>query len=147
VKRATKPLPKKELIIPDGWKQVGNVSTFFVDSKGNERQVKAWEVGRLQMAIYKWESQVYASDALSTAFKFPLIDAKLVEVEGKVCIETPLDGTLYDIENGNVVKWVPSSGVNPVRAILGMLKEKEQPLPLKMYPVQVTEGEILVKVR
>jgi nitrite reductase/ring-hydroxylating ferredoxin subunit len=62
------------------------------------------------------------------------------------CLPQPLDGTLYDIETGAVVQWVPKSG-NPVRAILGMLKEKEAPLPLKMYPVQVVESSILVKVR
>lgn len=82
--------PVKDVEVPDGWKLVGNVADFFIDSKGQERQVKAWEVGRLQMAIYhvKEKGKVFASDALSTAFKFPLIDAKLVEVDGKTCIES-----------------------------------------------------------
>lgn len=31
------------------------------------------------VVLYKWEDEVYCSDANSTAFKFPLVDAKLLE--------------------------------------------------------------------
>ena len=41
VKKTTKPAVK-EVAVPDGWKLVGDTSSFFIDSKGQERQVKAW---------------------------------------------------------------------------------------------------------
>ena len=31
------------------------------------------------VVLYRWEDEVYCSDANSTAFKFPLVDAKLLE--------------------------------------------------------------------
>lgn len=51
---------------------------------------------------------VYASDAASTAYQFPLVDAKLSNgPNGEVVCEVPLDGTQYDLRNGAVLKWCP----------------------------------------
>lgn len=55
----------------------------------------------------------------------------------------PLDGTVYDLESGDVLQWCPKN--TPVRSLLGALKSKVDPIPLKVYPAQVTEdGDIYV---
>jgi len=40
---------------------------------------------------------------LSTAYKYPLIDAKVFDTEdGRPVVEVPLDGTQYALETGKV---------------------------------------------
>ena len=56
-------------------------------------------------------------------------------------IETPLDGTTYNLETGEVIEWCPKN--NFLRNILGAMKEKEKPIPLKVYPVVLaSDGSI-----
>lgn len=79
------------------------------------------------------------SDALSTAFKYPLIDAKLFDGEnGKPVAETPLDGTQYELETGKVVVWCPANSL--VRGMLGSLKKDVPQVPLKVSDLLFTVG-------
>ena len=55
---------------------------------------------------------------------------------GAVHAEVTLDGTVYDLRSGAVVTWCPRDG-SVVRSLLGALKEKAPPTPLKVYPVFV----------
>ncbi|KAK9915717.1 hypothetical protein WJX75_003085 [Coccomyxa subellipsoidea] len=96
------------------------------------------------IVLYQVGSEIYCSDANSTAFKFPLIDANIIERDGGPAVEVPLDGTVYDLESGKVLEWCPRN--NPVRFLLGALKEKSQPKDLRVYPARVNgEGKIFVK--
>jgi nitrite reductase/ring-hydroxylating ferredoxin subunit len=54
-----------------------------------------------------------------------------------VAAEVPLDGSVYDLATGAVLKWCPKD--NPVRSLLGTLKSKVDPSPLKVYPVYVNK--------
>lgn len=48
-------------------------------------------------------SLLHRSDALSTAYQYPLIDGKILEGDkGQPIIEVPLDGTQYELETGKV---------------------------------------------
>lgn len=96
------------------------------------------------IVIYRGGSSYFCSDANSTAFKYPMIDAK-VEVDketGDVTAEVPFDGTVYVLNSkptpGAVKVWCPQDTVG--RRVLGAMKSKEDPIPLKMYPVRVVEG-------
>jgi nitrite reductase/ring-hydroxylating ferredoxin subunit len=60
-------------------------------------------------------------------------------------IETPLDGTQYDLRTGKVLRWCPKD--NPLRSILGALKEKVEPVDLPVYPVQIkANGGVRVRL-
>lgn len=78
------------------------------------------------MPLQAAEDRLFCTEVYSTAFKYPLVDAKVQLTEGKYgngkrwTIETPLDGTVYNLENGKVIEWCPRN--NPIRAVLGTLK-------------------------
>lgn len=132
--------PKKVKQAPPGWTQVGRTSDL-VDNK----PIKAVEVGRNAVVLVRSGEEFFCTDAKSTAYQFPLVDANLVEVEGKPAIECPLDGTVYDLRTGKVLEWCPKNNV--IRAFLGKLKEKDKPIKLQTYPLSVgEEGEIYVKL-
>ncbi len=45
-----------------------------------------------------------------------------------------------------MLKWCPKEG-NVIRGILGSLKAKQAPVPLKVYPTQVAQdGSLAVKL-
>lgn len=93
----------------------------------------------------KYEAQYFCTDALSTAYKFPLVDSKLIQKKGIPAIEVPLDGTVYELATGKVLDWCPKN--TPVRALLGTLKAKEQPERLKTYETAITEsGNLYAKL-
>ncbi|KAG1658722.1 hypothetical protein FOA52_002737 [Chlamydomonas sp. UWO 241] len=123
----------------DGWRGVGTLSEMFV-----AKPTKAAVVNETQLCVYQWNGRVYASAANSTAFQYPLIDAKLMEVDGRPVAETPLDGTQYDLETGAVVVWCPGGSL--VRSLLGGMKKDTPAVPLKVYPVRVVDGQVYVKV-
>lgn len=50
--------------------------------------------------MYKAEDKIYCSDAMSTAYEFPLIDAKVTAGKEGPELEVPLDGTRYRLDSG-----------------------------------------------
>ncbi len=60
--------------------------------------------------VYRHKNKVYCSDALSTAFKYPLVDGVILDgPDGRPVVETPLDGTQYDLATGQVSCELPTS--------------------------------------
>ncbi|QDZ23357.1 Rieske-like [2Fe-2S] domain-containing protein [Chloropicon primus] len=116
--------------VPEGFKKVAD--SMELDG----RKSKAVVLGTLNLILYQVEDEIYCSEANSTAYKYPLIDAAITRTStGEISIETPLDGTRYDLRTGEVLEWCPKN--NLLRNFLGGLKEKEKPIPLKVYPVVV----------
>eukprot|EP00959_Pyramimonas_sp_CCMP1952_P126492 2645549-Pyramimonas_sp.AAC.1 len=95
--------------------------------------------------LFMFEGKVYCTEANSTAFKYPLVDAEVFAGEtGGPVIKVPLDGTSYDLSTGAVLEWCPKD--NFVRGFLGKLKEKTAPIPLKVYQTKVsTNGNVIFK--
>jgi hypothetical protein len=52
------------------------------------------------LIVHKVEDKLYCSDARSTAYEFPLMDAPLSQGENGPELEVPLDGTRYSLETG-----------------------------------------------
>ena len=128
------------------WIDVG-VSTGAFDAKGKNTVAKVLpskEVVVLYRAPNAGGGSYFCSDANSTAFKYPMIDAKVEfdKESGDVTAEVPFDGTVYVLNSkpkpGAVKVWCPQDTVG--RRVLGAMKSKEDPIPLKMYPVRVVEG-------
>ena len=100
--------------------------------------------GRTLM-LYKFENMVFISDANSTAYQFPMTDARVYREGSSIAAEVPLDGTVYDLATGAVLKWCPKD--NAMRSLLGTLKSREKSMPLKVYPVHITkDGNIWTKL-
>ena len=57
-----------------GWSKIGAIEEFVV-GKATKPVITA---SGLQIMLYKWKGVVYCSDAASTAFQFPMTDAKVV---------------------------------------------------------------------
>lgn len=93
--------------------------------------------------ISRYGDQVFCSAPNSTAYQFPLSDARIFERAGKPAIEVPLDGTVYDLQNGQVLEWCPKT--NPIRWMLGSLKAQAHQAALQVFPVEVDDGAIYVK--
>lgn len=89
---------------------------------------------------------MYCSDAASTAFGFPLVDAKISEGPNREPhVTVPFDGTTYNLRTGQVVEWCPRN--NPLRAVLGRLKSKESAKPLPVFDTVLTDTEdVFVKL-
>ncbi|WIA30630.1 hypothetical protein OEZ86_000708 [Tetradesmus obliquus] len=98
------------------------------------------------LMLYKFENMVFVSDANSTAYQYPMVDAKVFrDSSGAIAAEVPLDGTIYDLATGAVLKWCPKD--TRVRSLLGTLKSTVQATPLQVYPVHVTQdGSIWTKL-
>lgn len=122
-----------------GWIEIADVSLF------SSKQVKPviLAAGKAVM-LYQHNNKVYCSDANSTAFEYPLTDAKIVDTPEGAVIEVPLDGTQYFLETGKVKLWCPKDSA--MRKFLGTLKQVVDPIDLKMYPVITTDdGKIWTK--
>lgn len=53
------------------------------------------------LMLYKFDGMLYISDANSTAYQYPMVDAKVFrDSSGIVAAEVPLDGTVYDLATG-----------------------------------------------
>lgn len=127
--------------LAEGWKRVGDLSIFPFD-----RNTKPVEIDNVALMLYKFNGMVYVSDARSTAYQYPLTDAKLIMEKGVPAVEVPLDGTVYSLETGEVLKWCPKD--TPMRNVLGTLKKVEKPVNLKVYPVVIEpDTSIYVKMR
>eukprot|EP00887_Chlorella_sp_A99_P005886 scaffold1.g5886.t1 len=89
---------------------------------------------------------IYCSDANSTAFQYPLADANLLQLKSGPAVESPFDGTVYDLASGKVLSWCPKNTLG--RKILGSLKDKTRPVDLPVYPVRIQkDGRVFVKLR
>eukprot|EP00803_Ostreobium_quekettii_P001458 evm.model.scf_161.13 EVM.evm.TU.scf_161.13 scf_161:124603-128203(-) len=95
---------------PDkGWEEMGTVDGF----KGKNTQSVILDSG-VAFVLYTVDGTVYCSDANSTAFKFPLSDAKIVKGDGGPAVECPLDGTTYDLATGKFpFHWFAGAGMVP----------------------------------
>ena len=97
-------------------------------------------------ALAMFTSPTLASSPTAKFYDFSdqLIDGEIKRTEdGVVSIETPLDGTTYDLTTGAVLEWCPKN--NLLRNFLGGLKEKEKPVPLRVYPVVIGADGIYTK--
>ncbi|KAI8474048.1 MAG: hypothetical protein J3K34DRAFT_518543 [Monoraphidium minutum] len=125
------------------WAVVGKVDELFSAEKPARPVILPSGV---KVCVYKFGSKVFASQLESTAYQFPLFDAKVFQEGSRVIAEVPLDGTQYDLATGEVLKWCPGEG-NMLRGVLGMLKSKQPSVPLKVYPTNVaSDGTISVKL-
>ena len=50
-------------------------------------------------------------------------------------MESPLDGTVYELATGRVLSWCPKD--TPMRKLLGGIKDNADPVPLPVYPVKM----------
>lgn len=120
----------------DGWVEIPDVdvATSFL-SKPIKPIILA--TGRA-LCLYKVDETIYATDANSTAYKYPLADASLLRIKGAPAVEVALDGTVYDLATGKVLSWCPKNTL--ARQVLGGLKDKTEPQDLPVYPVQLRPG-------
>mmetsp|Transcript_12944 Transcript_12944/g.30703 ORF Transcript_12944/g.30703 Transcript_12944/m.30703 type:complete len:205 (+) Transcript_12944:87-701(+) len=93
------------------------------------------------VVVYKVGGKFYCSDAYSTAFKFPMSDANVTDSEDGPLAEVPLDGTVYNLRTGEVVKWCPKN--NPIRFVLGSLKQSADPAPLTVYRARADGDKVM----
>ena len=96
------------------------------------------------VCLVKVGSTIYCSDANSTAFKYPLADANLLQLKGGTAVEVALDGTVYDLATGKVVSWCPKNTLG--RRILCTLKDRTQPVDLPVYPVRIQGSKVFVQL-
>jgi nitrite reductase/ring-hydroxylating ferredoxin subunit len=127
----------------DGWFQVPDVS---VKNTFVSKPIKAviLESGKA-ICLFKVESTIYCTDANSTAFQYPLADASIIQLKnGEPAVEVKLDGTVYELATGRVVSWCPKN--NPIRSVLGSLKDKSEPEDLPTYPVDIRGDDVWVNL-
>ena len=114
--------------------------------KFNPKPIKAiiLDTGKA-ICLFKINSTVYCSDANSTAYQYPLADASIIQLKnGQPAVEVKLDGTVYELKTGKVVSWCPKNSL--VRNVLGSLKDKEEPVDLPVYAVDVRGDDIFVNL-
>eukprot|EP00193_Tetraselmis_chui_P011197 CAMPEP_0177770868 /NCGR_PEP_ID=MMETSP0491_2-20121128/11203_1 /TAXON_ID=63592 /ORGANISM="Tetraselmis chuii, Strain PLY429" /LENGTH=199 /DNA_ID=CAMNT_0019288209 /DNA_START=83 /DNA_END=682 /DNA_ORIENTATION=- len=108
-----------------GWLDVGVTTADFV-SKSTKPVVLA---NGDAIVVYKVGDKYYCSDANSTAFRYPMVDAKVVvDKNGEPVAEVPFDGTVYNLRTGDVITWCPKN--NLFRSVIGSLKDKSEPVPI-----------------
>ena len=90
------------------------------------------------IVLYKVGDAVYCSDANSTAWQYPMVDATILDLPDGPAVEVPLDGTQYDLKTGKVLKWCPQDSA--VRGVLGMLKSATKATDLPVYRTKVSEN-------
>lgn len=132
--------------LTDGlWNDIlDDVEDFFNKA---QRDVKAITLaaGRT-LVLYKHQGIVYCSDVNSTAYQFPMADAKILARERGPAVEVPLEGTIYDLKTGKVLEWCPKTD-NAVRNFFATLKRTQTPTPLPVFPTQVTpSGKLRVRL-
>jgi nitrite reductase/ring-hydroxylating ferredoxin subunit len=96
------------------------------------------------ICLFKVGDTIYCSDANSTAYQYPLADAKLLSTKNGPVVESNFDGTQYLLESGKVVAWCPKN--NPLRQVLGSLKDKSEPVDLRVYPVEIRKEKVWVNL-
>lgn len=56
----------------------------------------------IALVLYRVDGTYFCSDANSTAYRFPMSDAKIFQGPNGPAVECPLDGTTYDLQTGEV---------------------------------------------
>jgi len=56
----------------------------------------------IALVLYKAQEGIFCSDANSTAYRYPMTDAKIFDGPNGPAVECPLDGTTYDLRTGQV---------------------------------------------
>mmetsp|Transcript_12987 Transcript_12987/g.35378 ORF Transcript_12987/g.35378 Transcript_12987/m.35378 type:complete len:232 (+) Transcript_12987:153-848(+) len=121
-----------------------NIDEFFKQA-GKEVKAKTLAAGRTIM-LYRHKGTVYCSDVESSTYKYPMVDAKLMDgPDGAPIVEVPLDGTKYLLRNGEVLEWTPE-GKNPAQKFLNNLKKATPAQPLAVYPTEVKNGSLMVRL-
>ncbi|GAB4823200.1 hypothetical protein N2152v2_010246 [Parachlorella kessleri] len=122
-----------------GWTKVASLQDFV------SKPIKAiiLDDGKA-VCVYKVGDNVYCSDANSTAYQYPLVDASILKTKGGPAVEVGLDGTTYDLATGKVLSWCPKNTLG--RKILGALKDRSSPVDLPVYPARVEGQDVLVKL-
>ena len=120
----------------DGFVKVLNLKDF------GDRRIKAVPIDDKKFAIViNIGSMIFCCKSESTAYKFLLVDGELFSGPSGAAIRSPFDGSSYDLATGDVIEWGPQDTLP--RKLLGKLKEKTTPMPLRVYPVEVNkEGDI-----
>lgn len=123
------------------WFEIFDMNQFPVD-----RQAKVIELANKRvLTLFKYKDKVYCTDAFSTAYQYPLIDGVITDGTKGPVIETPLDGTKYELLTGKVVEWCPQDSV--VRNLLGALKKKVNPVDLPVHRTVIKEdGKVMVQL-
>ncbi|GLC36121.1 hypothetical protein PLESTB_001378500 [Pleodorina starrii] len=143
VAAVTGPVDPERDLSKGNWFQLANISDFAGDKK---RKICELKGSKKTVVLHMFKDTLYAMDAFSTAYQYPLIDGKLEDGPEGPTIETPLDGTVYDLKTGKVLKWCPSDG-SPVRGLLRTLKASVTPVDLPVYPVLVKQdGGVMVRM-
>ncbi|KAL6757359.1 hypothetical protein V8C86DRAFT_2624642 [Haematococcus lacustris] len=120
-----------------------DVEAFF-QAAGKDVKAFPLAAGRT-VVLYRYKGGVYCSDVNSTAYKFPMIDAKLLDKDGQPAVEVPLDGTIYCLRTGKVLSWCPGN-TNPLFNILAGLKRSSNPEDLLVFPTHITPtGALRIK--
>ena len=96
------------------------------------------------ICLFKVRDTIYCTDANSTAFKYPLTDAAIIETKTGPAVEVKFDGTVYDLSTGKVLSWCPKN--NPFRSVLGSLKDKTEPEDLPVYPTRISGSNVFVNL-
>ncbi|PNW78482.1 hypothetical protein CHLRE_09g395650v5 [Chlamydomonas reinhardtii] len=137
------PASETELLSKGNWFPLAKLSDFAGEKK---RKICELKGNKQVVVLHQYQDTIYATNAYSTAYQYPLIDAKIEDGPEGPTITTPLDGTIYDLKTGKVIKWVPSDG-SPIRGLLRTLKADVAPVPLPVYPVVVkTDGNVMVRL-
>lgn len=124
------------------WAAVGDAAAMFAE-KAIKPVILA--TGK-SLCVYKVGDDVFCSDAASTAYQYPLVDGKVLAEASGPAIESPLDGSVYDLASGKVLRWCPSEG-NLVRGLLGTLKKDVPAVDLKVYRAAVgPDGQLMIRL-
>ncbi|KAK9822950.1 hypothetical protein WJX74_008206 [Apatococcus lobatus] len=125
----------------EGWETAARLSDFPADRPTKPLFLDDGTAIMLYRAV---DGNVYCTNANSTAFQFPLTNARIMQREGKNVIESALDGTVYDLESGKVLEWCPRN--NLLRQLTGALKGNQPSVDIKTYPTMVDDnGVVFVK--
>mmetsp|Transcript_33209 Transcript_33209/g.46010 ORF Transcript_33209/g.46010 Transcript_33209/m.46010 type:complete len:212 (+) Transcript_33209:146-781(+) len=129
--------------VPAGWEKALNVEDFTAAKK--ILPFSSQKADFIFM-LYDVDGDIFCTEAESTAFKFPLSDAEVFKGVNGPAIRVPLDGTSYDLNTGAVIEWCPKD--NPIRNLLGSLKAKVDPVPLRVFETKIGgNGDILIRLQ
>nr|PNR33890.1 hypothetical protein PHYPA_023706 [Physcomitrium patens] len=130
----------------DGWVQV------LTEAELPDGKNKAIIYNNAGYVLVKRDNELYAIQANCTSCKFPVIEGTVSVAEaasdgpsqGETQIECPLCHTKFSLEDGRVVEYCPKDG--PLAWAIGTLKQKEAPVPAKVYSARISKsGRVYVK--
>jgi len=91
-------------------------------------------------------SNVYATDGSCRACQFPMTKAELgKEPDGTPALTCPTCGSVFNLETGAVLKWLPGEG--PVQFMSKKLNENKEELPATILKTRVAKsGRVYVRL-